>query len=77
MKRLFIGGLVLLALGYGLDFITPHDDTDPPGGRSGVRLITDHVTGCQYLVAGWFGTITPRIGADYMHMGCKGYEGQE
>lgn len=77
MKKTLIIGLILIALGYGLDLATPYDDTDPPGERSGLRLITDHGTGCQYLSHGLIGNITPRIGADYMHMGCKGYEGQE
>lgn len=41
-----------------------------------VSVETDHETGCQYMV-NRYGGITPRIAADYMHMGCKGYEGQE
>lgn len=41
----------------------PYDDTDPPGEkeRSGLRLLTDAKTGCQYLAAGIAGGITPRI----------------
>lgn len=77
MKQLFIFGVGLLIVAYVLDWITPRDDTDPPGGRSGVVLITDHATGCQYLRAGWFGTITPRIGTDYMQMGCKGFDPEQ
>lgn len=74
MRRLLIAGLIMLALGYWLDFVTPYDDTDPPGGRSGAILITDYATGCQYLRAGFAGGITPRIDADGVHMGCKGLQ---
>lgn len=41
----------------------PYDDTDPPGGRSGITLFTDDLTGCQYLGSP-FGPTTPRLGAD-------------
>lgn len=40
---------------------TPHDDTDPPNGRSGVTIVTDYGTGCQYLKTPG-GGITPRLG---------------
>ena len=48
------------------------DDTDPGkwGARSGVRLITDSRTGCQYLAAS-DGGITPRLDRDNKQMGCK------
>jgi hypothetical protein len=26
-----------------------HDDSDPPGGRSGLLIFTDNLTGCQYV----------------------------
>ena len=39
------------------------DDTDPSGGRSGLKIHTDSGTGCQYLsVSG--GGVTPRLSAD-------------
>lgn len=41
-----------------------HDATDPPDRRSGLSLYTDHGTGCQYVAAGFFGELTPRLGAD-------------
>ena len=48
------------------------DDTDPPGWtgfyRSGMRVLTDAQTGCQYLQAGG---LTPRLDADGRHMGCR------
>lgn len=64
MSRRFwiiFGLAVLLA-----PFIQPTDDTDQPGawgywGRSGLGLYTDNRTGCQYVKAGFFGGITPRL----------------
>lgn len=46
--------------------LTPYDDTDPVTatpywGRSGLALYTDNKTGCQYVKAGYFGGITPRL----------------
>ena len=39
------------------------DDTDPSGGRSGLKIYTDSGTGCQYLsVSG--GGVTPRLSSD-------------
>lgn len=36
------------------------DATDPPHGRSDMKILTDHETGCQYL-AGARGGLTPRL----------------
>lgn len=52
--------LFLMGLSY---IFVPRDDTDPPDGRSGLSLHTDHLTGCQYVGKG-FGNITPRLDAD-------------
>lgn len=41
-----------------------------------VSVYTDKETGCQYLETS-MGQITPRIAADYMHMGCKGVQDNE
>lgn len=46
--------------------MVPYDDTDPPDGRSGMTLLTDHGTGCQYLYRS--GAITPRMDANGKHM---------
>lgn len=46
------------------------DDTDPPNGRSGMRLYTDAATGCQYLGT-LTGGVTPRHGAGGSHVGCR------
>ena len=37
-------------------------DADPPHGVSGVKLITDYGTGCQYLMSPE-GSLTPRLNA--------------
>lgn len=47
---------------------SPRDDSDPPGGRSGVSVITDHRTGLQYLKAPG-GGLTPRLGMDGEQIG--------
>lgn len=46
------------------------DDTDPPDGRSGLRLMTDARTGCQYLAMP-LGGITPRRDGEGKHVGCR------
>lgn len=43
------------------------DDTDPANGRSDMRILTDHKTGCQYL-AGSRGGLTPRLDQNGNHM---------
>lgn len=54
--------------------LTPfgRDDTDEQGWfgrRSGVSLITDERTGCQYLST-HKGGVTPRLGSRGEHVGC-------
>lgn len=64
-----IQSILVLVIAIGVlmillsSFITnPRDNTDPPNGRSGMMLLTDHMTGCQYLYR--HGAITPRMGKD-------------
>ncbi len=45
-----------------LDNFTPHDDTDPQNGRSGMSLFVDYGTGCEYL--GLFWPTVPRMASD-------------
>lgn len=48
------------------------DDSDEPGwfgNRSGIKPVTDNLTGCQYLITSE-GGITPRLDADGKHV-CK------
>lgn len=49
-----------------------YDDTDDVenGTHSGMWLYTDHLTKCQYLGAGVFGGITPRLNKFGDHVGC-------
>lgn len=54
--------------------LAPHDSTDPPGGRSGLRLYIDEATGCHYL-APVFGSATPRMGANGQQV-CTGRAGE-
>ena len=55
--------LVILASILGVAWNASKDDTDPPDGRSGMVLYTDHKTGCQYLSRPLFGALTPRLDA--------------
>lgn len=56
----------LIAMSLINYLLNPYDDTDnfEKKERSGMRLYTDHKTGCQYLRAGLFSGLTPRLGAD-------------
>ncbi len=56
----------IFGLIYVLLFIlTPVDSTDKSWfNRSGMHLYTDHGTGVQYLKAGMFGGMTPRLDKD-------------
>lgn len=47
------------------------DDTDPPFGRSDMKIMTDHATGCQYLM-GSRGGLTPRLDENGKQMCKKG-----
>lgn len=74
MSKWFLEGLQF-GLGLGTAFFVvivvmallsggmARDDSDPPKGRSGVAVITDHRTGLQYLRAPG-GGLTPRLGMD-------------
>jgi hypothetical protein len=52
------------------------DSTDPPNGFSGMTILKDALTGCEYLAGTTYsgtgtGGITPRVAADgKTHMGC-------
>lgn len=58
---LSLSGAVLNITGVGN--LVPRDDTDSQKARSGVRLVTDYGTGCQYLKTRE-GHITPRLKPD-------------
>lgn len=44
------------------------NDTDPPDGYSGLSVLIDTKTGCQYLTAREDGGITPRLDKKGKHM---------
>jgi len=44
-----------------------YDSTDSEEGRSGLRLFTDDLTGCQYLGTA-MGGITPRLNEESQHI---------
>lgn len=63
-----------MVLSTGYQLATGGFDRDDTDGseRSGLKLHTDHGTGCQYLST-IGGGITPRVSADgATHYGCKG-----
>lgn len=69
--------LILMAIGIAvlLDISRPYDDTDPPirahpWDRSGLRLYTDHGTGCQYIST-MFGDLVARRDGSGKHVGCR------
>lgn len=59
-------GLYLLA--RDLPYLEQHgferDDTDPPGGRSGLTVLTDNRTGLQYIYTRDGGGLTVRLDVD-------------
>lgn len=64
------GAFLAAIIGFGLSsWLSPYDDTDPEGSRSGLVLRTDHLTGCQYLTTTQ-GGITPRLDRNNNHVGC-------
>ena len=64
MKRsnlILVAGLVAIVIIIAIHNM-PYDSTDDPKGiRSGLSLYTDHLTGCQYIKGGLFGTMLPRM----------------
>lgn len=60
---------IILLVNYYRSF----DDTDNEATRerSGMSLYTDHGTGCQYVQAGLFGDIMPRLDSIGNQVGCR------
>lgn len=63
-----IGSVVINT--FWLVFPIGKDSTDSLEKRSGMQLLTDYATGCQYL-AYPKGGITPRLSSSGQHIGCK------
>lgn len=71
MTRALIILLALLLTGCLPGCVQTRDDSDMPDGRpSGMRVLSDNLTGCQYLAYS-SGGITPRMGADGKQV-CRG-----
>jgi len=66
---IFIAAVLIITLAANY-FRWGYDDTDDKrpgemfGKRSGLTLYTDHLTGVQYVKAGLFGVIHPRLDKD-------------
>jgi hypothetical protein len=55
-------------------YFAPTDSTDiSKWKRSGLGVYTDNATGVQYVKAGWFGGITPRLNHDGSLFNAKGF----
>lgn len=66
LNNILVGLSVFLLCACG----APGDDSDlPDGRRSGMRPLTDALTGCQYLADGH--GLVPRMNGDGRHVGCK------
>ena len=63
---------VWIFLYWAVMVLLPRDTTDPPGGRSGISLYVDSLTGCHYLGT-LFGGLTPRLDAEGEQI-CTGQE---
>jgi len=57
---ILLGGLLVFSLIASLVINVPRDDSDSPTARSGMMVLTDHLTDCQYL---YKGSLTPRLDA--------------
>lgn len=62
LKTLGVLFIVFVAIGSCANN-APVDDCDSPIGRCGMKPMTDHRTGCQYLATS-SGGLTPRLDAD-------------
>lgn len=59
---IIFGLALLIGCALLLNSARQYDETDPPGGRSGLGLMTDYGTGCQYLY--YRSAMVPRMGKD-------------
>lgn len=56
---------ILFVITLVIEFLRPTDSTDVSRfNRSGLAVYTDNATGVQYIKAGMFGGLTPRLNAD-------------
>lgn len=73
LRTIIVFFIVWLVAFTVVDWAMPYDDTDDAANseRSGMRLFTDNLTGCQYLQAGLFGGMSPRTDGTGKHVGCN------
>lgn len=69
-KYLSITILVFLLWAAYLSATRPFDPTDDleTDTRSGLYYYVDYGTGCQYIKASWFATLTPRLDKEGRHI---------
>lgn len=51
IKRIIVCFFIGITIGAVFDYLTPYDENDNKldRNRSGLKLFTDHLTGCQYI----------------------------
>lgn len=63
--KIFIVVILIIGISVFIGWLTPTDSTDiSRWNRSGLGVYTDNATGVQYVKAGMFGGITPRLNSD-------------
>lgn len=64
ISMIYIGVIYLVTM-----LLTERDSTDPIDGRSNLIILTDNLSGCEYLSSA-YGGLTPRI-VNGKHNGCR------
>ena len=69
---LFLGALMALVVSLAISESHKARDADGSGTHSGMTVLTDQQTGCQYLGGHYSdGGITPRMDGDGKQVGCR------
>lgn len=73
MVRFLVALLLVVGIlvGAGVFARSGHNDSDPPGGHSGLTVYTDNLTGCQYITAAVLSTPNPRMDGTGHQVGCR------
>ena len=71
MARFVVALIVGIVLVAAAVLARGHNDTDPPGGHSGLTVYTDNLTGCQYITAAVLSTPNPRMDGHGHQVGCR------
>ena len=65
MKTILVTIAIIAAIQISYNYFCPTDSTDKSKWeRSGLSVYTDQATGVQYIRAGLFGGLTPRLNKD-------------